>query len=107
MFTNIRTRKLGLISLSKYVVYHYKQQNDLDDKKSLELAVEVLQSDELERLHMPLSVNQALIEGNDDPYALEFWIHKTTSTIFTVITQSNGKHVEMAMKANIDDFIFD
>mgnify|MGYP005998572895 FL=1 len=107
MLTHIKTLNLGVVSISKHVVYHYKELNDFDDTKAIETTLVALQSKELERVHLPFAVNKILIESNDDPNGLQFWIHKPSSTIFTVLPKSNGKHVDMAMEANMDDFIFD
>ena len=43
----------------------------------------------------------------DDPAALEFWVHRDSSTIFLVIPKENTKQVDMAIKQNMANFSFD
>jgi len=43
----------------------------------------------------------------DDPNALEFWVHKDSSTVFMVKPKEDAKLVEMAMVQSMAGFQFD
>lgn len=102
MLTNIATPNLGKINISKYVVYYFKEQiNTVDDCKGIEAALLSLQSKEIEKLDLPLKTNY--IDKQD---SLEFWVHQESSTVFLITINENEKVVSMALKANIDEFIF-
>jgi hypothetical protein len=42
-----------------------------------------------------------------DPNALEFWLHKDSSTVFMVKPQEDASLVVMAMKQSMSGFQFD
>lgn len=108
MLTNIKTPNLGVISVSKHVVSYFMEQIHLkDDTKAIEATLDALQSREIERLHFPSAIIQILVDNKEDPNGIEFWIHKESSTIFTVFPNDKKKHVDMAMKTRMDDFIFE
>ena len=43
----------------------------------------------------------------DDPDALEFWVHRDSSTAFLIKPKDSYKLVEMAMKQSMAGFQFD
>jgi|GEM_PF-5525470 hypothetical protein len=44
---------------------------------------------------------------NDDPDAVEFWVHRDSSTVFLVKLRDNFRVVEMAMKTSMAGFKFE
>ena len=62
-----------------------------------------LKDPEIERLEIPATVAEMLT----DPNALEFWLHKNSSTVFMVKPVENARLVEMAMKQSMSGFQFD
>ena len=63
---------------------------------------EILKDPEIDRLEIPATVAEMM----KDPYALEFWLHKDSSTVFMVKPLENARQVEMAMKQSMPGFQF-
>jgi hypothetical protein len=102
----IETPNLGPITISQHVNRYFKQSND-DASQAANEAVRVLQSTAIERLEVPGVIAKLMAANADDPAALEFWVHRDSSTIFLVIPKENTKQVDMAIKQNMANFSFD
>jgi hypothetical protein len=93
----IETPNLGPISVSKLVInYFTKQSADGDITTSTEEAIEILQSSEIDQLITPIA----------SP-GLEFWVHRSSSLVFTALPKDGYRLVSMVLKRDMSDFVFD
>jgi len=103
MLPTIETPNLGPVTISVHVVKHFSRLCDGDMEEALADVTEILKSPDIERLEVPATVSELMA----DPNALEFWLHKDSSTVFMVKPQENASLVEMAMKQSMSGFQFD
>lgn len=101
------TANLGLIKISKHVVKHFGKLCSGDMDKATQMAKSILASENIERLEVPAMFASLMASKGDNPDALEFWVHRDSSTIFLVKPTENYKLVEMAMKQSMSGFQFD
>ena len=93
----IETPNLGPISISKLVInYFTKQSADGDITAATEEAIEILQSSEIDQLVPPIA----------SP-GLEFWVHRSSSLVFTALPKDGYRLVSMVIKTNMSNFVFD
>lgn len=103
MQPTIDTPNLGPITISQHVVRHFSKLCDGDMNEALAKTAEILKDAEIERLKVPATVAEMMT----DPNALEFWLHKDSSTVFMVKPQQAARPVEMAMTQSMFGFKFD
>ena len=99
----IETPNLGPVTISQHILKHFSRLCDGHIVEALAMATEILKDPEIERLEVPANVAEMMA----DPNALEFWLHKDSSTVFMVKPQENASLVEMAMKQSMSGFQFD
>ncbi len=93
----IETPNLGPISISKHVIgYFTKQSTDGDTTDANNEAIEILQSNEIDQLVTPIP----------SP-GLEFWVHRSSSLVFTALPKDEYRLVSMVTKRDMSDFVFD
>ena len=93
----IETTSLGPVAISRHVIRFFaREQADGDETIATNKAIESLQSTELEKLTTPMPSQ-----------GLEFWIHRSSSLVFTVLLEDGYKVVSMVVKADMSNFIFD
>jgi hypothetical protein len=93
----IETPNLGPISISKHVIgYFTKQSTDGGTKAATHDAIRILQSAEIDQLVTP-----APSPG------LEFWVHRSSSLVFTALPKDGYRLVSMVIKRDMSDFVFD
>jgi hypothetical protein len=108
MLSIIETPNLGLVKISPSVIEHFRKQREDDDiAKSIEEAVQILQSLEIEKLDILPTVALKMSLNGNDHNALEFWLHRGSSMAFLIIPQDNYKLVSGAIMQNMENFIFD
>jgi len=103
MLPIIDTPNLGPVSVSRYVVKHFSKLCNSDMDEALVKTEKILKDPEIERLEIPATVANLMT----DPNALEFWLHKDSSTVFMVKPKEKFRLVEMAMKQSMFGFKFD
>lgn len=92
----IETPNLGPVSISKYVIrYFIKEQADGDEATATNDAIRFLQSAEIDHLVTPIP----------SP-GLEFWVHRSSSLVFTALPKDGYKQVSMVIKTDLSDFVF-
>lgn len=99
-----KIKNLGSVSISRLAIKSFsKQQGNIDLTDATNQVVSILQSPELERLHIP-----SRLKGHHQNQTahLEFWVHRMSSCIFTVTQNGTGKVVSMVVKKNINDHFF-
>ena len=101
-----KTQKLGPITISKYVIQNFNDFCDGDLEKAFNMALNILKSSEIERIEIPFLVAITMTSNGDDPNALEFWVHKDTSTMFLIKPENNFKKVSMATKQDMTGIQF-
>jgi hypothetical protein len=107
MLSIIETPNLGLVKISPSVIEHFRKQREDDDiAKSIEEAVQILQSLEIEKLDIPPTVALNLSLNGNDHNTLEFWLHRDSSMAFLIIPQDNYRLVSGAIMQNMENFIF-
>ena len=93
----IETPNLGPISISKNVIgYFTKQSTDDGITAAAHEAIKILQSNEIDQLVTPIP----------SP-GLEFWIHRSSSLVFTALPKEGYRLVSMVLKTDMSDFVFD
>lgn len=93
----IETPNLGPISISKLVIrYFTKQSTDGDKATATNEAIGILQSPEIDQLVTPVP----------SP-GLEFWVHRSSSLVFTALPKDGYRLVSMVIKRDMSDFVFD
>lgn len=93
----IETPNLGPIAVSKLVInYFIKQQAHGDITSATHDAIQILQSAEIDQLVTPVP----------SP-GLEFWVHRSSSLVFTALPKDGYRLVSMVIKTDISDFVFD
>lgn len=98
---SIETRNLGLVKISQHVVKYFSKVCDCDTDEALAKTAEILKSPDIERLEVPSMIASLMVSKGDNPDALEFWVHRNTSTMFLVKPKENCKLVEMALEQEI------
>lgn len=97
MHTTFETQNLGSISISKLVInYFVKQQANGDLTNATNEVIEILQSKEIDQLITPIPSS-----------GLEFWIHRSSSLVFTALPKDGYRLVSMVIKTDMSDFVFD
>lgn len=107
MLPIIETHSLGPVTVSQHVVKHFSKLCDGDMDKALMMAEETLKSSDIERLEVPTRIATLMVSKGDNPGAIEFWMHRDSSTMFLVKPKENYKLVEMAMKHDMSGIKFD
>lgn len=93
----IETPNLGPVSISKLVInYFTKQSTDGDITAATDEAIEILQSSEIDQLVTPIA----------SP-GQEFWVHRSSSLIFTALPKDGYRLVSMVIKTDMSDFVFE
>jgi len=93
----VETPNLGPISISKLVIsYFMKQCIDGDITSATDEAIEILQSAEIDQLITPVP----------SP-GLEFWVHQSSSLVFTALPKDGYRLVSMVIKRDMSDFVID
>lgn len=101
----IKTNDLGSVSISKHVIRHFSRicGDDFDEGAS-SMAEGILKSADIERLEVPAAIASLMTAKIDDPNAIEFWVHRDSSTVFLVKPLENCRYVEMAIKTSMVGF---
>lgn len=103
MLSIIETPNLGLVKISRGVIDHFRKQREDDDiAKSIEEAVQILQSLEIEKLDPPPIVALNMSLNGNDHNALEFWLHRDSSMAFLIVPKDNYRLVSGAIIHNMD-----
>lgn len=102
----IETPNLGPVTISEHVVKHFSKLCDGDMYKALAHVTEIIKDSYIERLEVPAPISSMMSKG-DNPGALEFWVHRDSSTMFLVKPKENYKLVEMAMEQDMCGIKFD
>ena len=93
----IQTQNLGPVSISKHVIrYFIKEQADSNETTATNEAIEILQSAVIDQLVTPIP----------SP-GLEFWVHRSSSLVFTALPKDGYRLVSMVIKTDMSDFVFD
>jgi len=93
----IQTQNLGPVSISKHVIkYFIKEQADGDEATATNDAIRILQSAEIDQLITPIP----------SP-GLEFWVHRSSSLVFTALPKDGYRLVSMVITTDMSDFVFD
>lgn len=93
----IETPNLGPTAVSKLVInYFIKQQAHGDITSATNKVTEILQSEEIDQLVTPIP----------SP-GLEFWVHRSSSLVFTALPKDGYRLVSMVIKRDMSDFVFD
>ena len=100
------TQKLGPIKISKYVIQHFTDICDGNLVKAFDMAINILKSSEIEHIEIPSLIARTMTSNGDDPNALEFWVHKDTSTMFVINPENNFKKVSMAKRQDMTGIQF-
>lgn len=103
MQATIDTPNLGPVKISQHVVKYFNKFCNDDMNEALAKTAEILKDAEIERLEVPATVANLMT----DPNALEFWVHRNSSTMFLVRPKESYTLVEMAMKQSMAGFQFD
>jgi len=53
------------------------------------MAEGIIKSADIERLNVPVAIAALMASKVDDPSALEFWVHRDSSTVFLVKPREN------------------
>ncbi|NRP16720.1 hypothetical protein [Marinobacterium sp. xm-a-152] len=97
MQTLIETPNLGSVTISKMVInFFIKQRDDGDVLAATNEVTEILQSQEIDQLVTPIP----------SP-GLEFWVHRSSSLVFTALPKDGYRLVSMVLKGDMSDFVFD
>jgi len=97
MQTLVETPNLGPVTISKHVInFFIKQREDDDISAATNEATEILQSHEIDQLVTPIP----------SP-GLEFWVHRSSSLVFTALPKDGYRLVSMVLKSDMSDFVFD
>jgi len=93
----IHTPNLGPVTISKHVIrYFIKEQAEGDETIATNEAMQVLQSAEIDQLITPIPSQ-----------GLEFWVHRSSSLVFTALPKEGYRLVSMVLKSDMSDFVFD
>ena len=96
MHSLIETPNLGPVSISKHVIrYFIKEQTDGDETIATNEAIQILQSAEIDQLVTPIP----------SP-GLEFWVHRSSSLVFTALPKDGYRLVSMVVKTDMSGFVF-
>jgi len=96
MQITIQTPNLGRVSISKHVIWYFaKEQTDGDETIATDDAIRILQSAEIDQLVTPVP----------SP-GLEFWVHRSSSLVFTALPKDGYRLVSMVIKRDMSDFVF-
>lgn len=98
MKVKTQTPNLGPVIISKHVINKISKMFDENMDNALLITKEILQSNFIECLNIPKDIVTSMIINNDNPDALEFWVHNDSSTIFLVKPKVSYKLVDMVMK---------
>ena len=97
MQTLIETPNLGPVTISKLVINFFtKKRDDGDISAATNEVNEILQSKEIDQLVTPIP----------SP-GLEFWVHRSSSLVFTALPKDGYRLVSMVTKRDMSDFVFD
>lgn len=92
----IETPNLGPVSISKHVIrYFIKEQADGDEATATNEAIQILQSTEIDQLVTPVPSS-----------GLEFWVHLSSSLVFTALPKDGYRLVSMVIKTDMSKFVF-
>ena len=103
----IETPNLGPVAVSRRVTKHFSKFCDEDSAQGTSMVEDVLRSTDIERIEVPAAIAALIASKIDDPNALEFWVHRESSTVFLVKARENCRYVEMAMKTSMAVFEFE
>jgi hypothetical protein len=93
----VETPNLGPVTISKLVInFFMKQKDDGDISAATNEVTEILQSQEIDQLVTPIP----------SP-GLEFWVHRSSSLVFTALPKDGYRLVSMVLKGDMSDFVFD
>lgn len=93
----IETPNLGPVSISKHVIrYFNKELGNGDETSATNEAIGILQSKEIDQLVTPIP----------SP-GLEFWVHQSSSLVFTALPKDGYRLVSMVLKRDMSEFVFD
>lgn len=94
------TTNLGSVCISNRSIECFRKHRADDDVATVtnEL-IEILKSDKIELLEFPMIV--------DKPIQLEFWVHQSSSMIFSVIPKEGYRLISSVIKSDMSDFIFE
>lgn len=90
------TPNLGPIKISLLVIKYFSKACGISMREALIFAKNILESTDIEEIHVPSEVALVMANKGENPHALEFWVHLDSSKIFLVKPQKNYKLVEMA-----------
>lgn len=93
----IDTPNLGRVLVSEHVFnYIYGLKEHWDQSIARNEVIDVLKSTEIEKLVTPVA----------SP-GLEFWVHRSSSLVFTALPKEGVRQVSMVLKRDMSDFVFD
>ena len=93
----IQTQNLGSVLISKHVIrYFIKAQADGDEAIAIKKAIEILQSQEIDKLVTPIPSQ-----------GLEFWVHRSSSLVFTALLKDGYKLISVIAKHDMSGIVFD
>lgn len=93
----IQTKNIGPVSISNHVIKYFLEHfSDEDITDATKKIIEILQSSEIEQLSIPMHSSD-----------FEFWVHRSTSMVFTALPKKDYKLISMALKRDMSDFVFD
>jgi len=99
----VKRLNISSVTILQHAVKHLSKLCDGDMDKALALVTDILKGYDIERLKVPATVGELMSDSN----ALQFWIHKDSSTVFMVKPKEDARLVGMAMKQSMSGFQFD
>ena len=102
----IETPNLGPVTIATNVIDYFCQQIvGSDFAQATEEVAQILQSQEIEQLGIPSLISNRVSSNGSDPNAIEFWVHMSSSMVFTVLPREGYKVVSMAVKQDMEGFV--
>lgn len=93
----IQTKNIGPVLISSHVIkYFIEYFSDEDITDASKRIIDILQSSEIEQLSIPMHSSN-----------LEFWVHRSSSMVFTALPKKDHKVISMGLRRDMSDFVFD
>jgi hypothetical protein len=93
----IQTKNIGPVLISSHVIKYFLEYFSCEDiDHSTIKIIDLVQSSEIEQLVTPIP----------SP-GLEFWVHQSSSLVFTALPKDGYRLVSMVLKRDMSDFVFD
>ena len=102
MYNVIDTPNLGPVMISRIAIKHYSEiRQEQDFIKAEEELMRIVQSKEMDQLKIPVIVANQVSGKGEDPEAIEFWCHMSSSMIFTVLPKEDCKVISLGIKQSL------